>query len=185
MWMETAVIGGGCFWCVEAVLRELNGVASIRPGYAGGHTANPTYKEVCTGTTFHAEVVEVTFDPAILSYVDLLRIFLTIHDPTTPNRQGADVGTQYRSVIMPASTEQENAARGVLAEVEAAQIWPAPLSTTIEPLRIFYPAEPEHVDYFARHPEAAYCQAVIAPKVRAFRKHAADHVRANISPNHA
>ncbi len=175
----TAVLGGGCFWCVEAVYRELAGVISVKSGYAGGRTENPTYRQVCTGSTGHAEVVQIAYDPAILDYADLLRIFFTIHDPTTLNRQGADVGTQYRSVIFTAGEEQARIAREVMAEITEAAIYDARLVTEIAPLETFYPAEDEHDDYFARNPGSGYCQAVVAPKVRKFRKQFADRLKAH------
>ena len=165
-----AVLGGGCFWCVEAVYKDLQGVTGVLSGYAGGHTARPSYEQVCTGMTGHAEVVRVTYDPRILSYADLLRIFFTIHDPTTLNRQGGDVGTQYRSVIFTANDEEHRTAEAIRAEIEAAAIWDSPVVTEIADLPVFYPAEAEHHDYFARHPGAGYCRVVIAPKVAKFRK---------------
>lgn len=174
---ETAILGGGCFWCTEAVFRDLRGVASVTSGYAGGHVANPTYRQVCTGTTGHAEVVRVTFDPGELSYADLLRVFFTIHDPTTLNRQGNDVGTQYRSVIFTHDAAQRQTAEQVRDEIGRQGIWPAPLVTAIEPAGPFYPAEAEHEDYFTRNPWSGYCRAVIAPKVHKFRKTFADRVR--------
>ncbi len=175
----TAVLGGGCFWCVEAVYRELAGVISVKSGYAGGRTENPTYRQVCTGSTGHAEVVQIAYDPAILAYADLLRIFFTIHDPTTLNRQGADVGTQYRSVIVTASEDEARIAREVMAEITEASLYDARLVTEIAPLQTFYPAEDEHDDYFARNPGSGYCQAVVAPKVRKFRKQFADRLKAH------
>jgi peptide-methionine (S)-S-oxide reductase len=167
---ETATLGGGCFWCLEAVFKDLRGVSAVMSGYAGGHVANPSYKAVCTGQTGHAEVVQVKFDPAELSYADLLRVFFTIHDPTTPNRQGNDVGTQYRSIILTHSDAQRETAKAVMGEIAEAKIWPARLVTQIEPLKAFYEAEPEHHDYFARNPWTGYCQVVVAPKVATFRK---------------
>lgn len=167
---ETAILGGGCFWCVEAVLVSINGVLSVQSGYAGGKTENPTYKEVCSGLTGHAEVVEVTFDPAVISYAQLLRIFFTLHDPTTLNRQGNDRGTQYRSVIFWTSEEQRETAEAVRQEIEQSGLWNAPLVTQIEPLTTFWPAEAEHDDYFRRNPDNGYCQVVVAPKVVKMRK---------------
>jgi peptide-methionine (S)-S-oxide reductase len=178
MAMKEAVLGGGCFWCVEAVYRELNGVHAVKSGYAGGQVANPTYKQVCTGTTGHAEVVRITYDPAVISYADLLRVFFTIHDPTTPNRQGADVGTQYRSIILAADAEEEQVAHDVMAEIAAAHLYDAKLVTTVERLQTFYPAEDEHDDYFNRMPGSGYCQVVVAPKVRKFRKQFSDRLKA-------
>jgi peptide-methionine (S)-S-oxide reductase len=175
--METAILGGGCFWCTEAAFSELKGIEAIQSGYAGGDVENPTYKQVCTGRTGHAEVVEVKFDPAIISYEDLLRVFFTIHDPTTLNRQGGDTGTQYRSVIFYTSPEQETSARKIIAEFEASGAWGAKIVTEISPAPVFYRAEPEHDQYFARNPYAGYCQAVIAPKVAKLRKVFAERLR--------
>jgi peptide-methionine (S)-S-oxide reductase len=174
---STAVLAGGCFWCVEAVFRDLRGVISVKSGYAGGHTEAPRYKDVCSGTTGHAEVVRVTYDPAQLEYADLLRVFFTIHDPTTKDRQGADVGTQYRSAIFAGSPEQRAAAEAVIAEIGAAGLFPGRIVTTIEDLGTFWPAEDEHDDYFARNPWSGYCQAVVAPKVVKFRKMFADRLK--------
>jgi peptide-methionine (S)-S-oxide reductase len=167
---EVATLGGGCFWCLDAVYRQLRGVENVASGYAGGTKPNPTYREVCTGYTGHAEVVQITFDPGVISYRDLLDVFFTIHDPTTPDRQGGDIGTQYRSIILTHSPEQERAAREVIAEIEAEKIWDDPIVTQVEPLREFYPAEQYHQDYYTSNPRQAYCQAVIAPKVAKFRK---------------
>lgn len=168
--LEVATLAGGCFWCLEAVYAELSGVEKVVSGYAGGHVKNPTYREVCNGATGHAEVVQVTFDPAVISYRDLLRVFFTIHDPTTLNRQGADVGTQYRSAIYYHDAAQQQAANEVMAEIAQQHIWPNPLVTEVAPLADFYPAEAYHHDYFARNPQQPYCQVVIAPKVAKFRK---------------
>jgi len=175
--MAQAVLGGGCFWCLEAVYKDLNGVTAVLSGYAGGRVTEPSYEQVCTGSTGHAEVVRVTYDPAILSYTDLLRIFFTMHDPTTLNRQGADVGTQYRSVIFVADDAERRAAEAIRAEVEAAGIWDGELVTEISDLPVFYPAEAEHHDYFTLHPGAGYCRVVIAPKVSKFRKQFADRLK--------
>jgi peptide-methionine (S)-S-oxide reductase len=174
---EVATLGGGCFWCLEAVFLELRGVSRVMSGYAGGKVANPTYKQVCTGTTGHAEVVQVTFDPRQLTYADLLRVFFTIHDPTTPDRQGHDVGTQYRSIILTHSDTQAETAREIAAEIASTGIWTSPLVTQIQPRSVFYPAEPEHHDYFRRNPSAGYCRAVVAPKVVKFRKSFADRLK--------
>jgi peptide-methionine (S)-S-oxide reductase len=176
--LEIAVLGAGCFWCTEAVYRELDGVHSVKSGYAGGHTENPRYKDICRGDTGHAEVVRIAFDPARLDYADLLRVFFTIHDPTTLNRQGADVGTQYRSVIMTTSPDQDRIAREVMAEITAAGLFGSKIVTEIVPLAQFYPAEDEHDDYFTRNPGSGYCQVVVAPKVRKFRKEFSDRLKA-------
>jgi peptide-methionine (S)-S-oxide reductase len=167
---QLATLAGGCFWCLEAIYNELNGVQKVVSGYAGGQTENPTYQQVCTGSTGHAEVVQISFDPRIISYRDLLQVFFTIHDPTTLNRQGADVGTQYRSAIFYHNSEQKAVAEQVIAEIEAAKIWEQPIVTQLEPYKTFYPAEAYHQDYFKRNPYQGYCQVVIAPKVAKFRK---------------
>ena len=177
--MAVATLGGGCFWCLEAVYLGLRGVSAVKSGYAGGHLANPTYREVCGKNTGHAEVVQITFDPAELDFADLLRVFFTIHDPTTPNRQGADVGPQYRSIILTHDDAQAETARQVIAEFEAAKVWDAPIVTEIVPLTVFWPAEDDHDDYFNRNPFSGYCRAVVAPKVLKFRKHFADRVKAS------
>jgi len=168
--MEKATLAGGCFWCLEAVFLELKGVERVESGYAGGHLPNPSYEQVCTGATGHAEVVQVTFDPAVLPHRDLLRIFFTMHDPTTLNRQGADVGTQYRSAIFYHSPQQKADAEAVIAEIAAAGIWPGKIVTEVAPLEAFYPAEEYHRDYYRRNPRQGYCQFVIAPKVAKLRK---------------
>jgi peptide-methionine (S)-S-oxide reductase len=174
---QLATLGGGCFWCLEAVYLDLRGVLGVMSGYAGGHVANPTYDQVCAKKTGHAEVVQVTFDPAELSYEDLLRVFFTIHDPTTKDRQGNDVGPQYRSVIFTHDEAQRAAAEKIIKEISDARLWPAPIVTEIQPLEAFWPAEPEHHDYFARNPWSGYCRAIIAPKVQKFRKSFADRVK--------
>ena len=168
---ETATIGGGCFWCIDAVLSELAGVERAECGYAGGTVPNPTYEQVCSGRTGHAEVVQVTFDPTVLSFKDLLRVFFTIHDPTTLNRQGADVGTNYRSVIFYHSDEQKSQAYEVIHDITAAGLWNRPIVTQLEPLKAFYKAEQYHQEYFKNNPRQPYCQMIIAPKVRKFREH--------------
>ena len=173
-----ATLGGGCFWCLEAVFQELRGVERVVSGYAGGTVPNPSYEDVCTGRTGHAEVVQVTFDPAVLSYRDLLRVFFSIHDPTTLNRQGPDVGTQYRSVIFHHGPEQERVAREVIAELGGKGIWDAPIVTEVAAAPPFYPAEPYHQEYFRRNPGQGYCRVVIAPKVVKFRKEHLDRLRA-------
>ena len=174
---EVATLGGGCFWCLDAVFRGLKGVAKVVSGYAGGHVPNPTYEQVCGKKTGHAEVVQVEFDPAGIAFADVLRVFFTIHDPTTKDRQGADVGPQYRSVIFYHSEEQKRTAEAVMAEIAGAGVWNGPLVTELVPFTVFYPAEPEHQDYFARNPWSGYCRAVVAPKVQKFRKTFADRVK--------
>ena len=167
---ETAVLGGGCFWCTEAVLAELAGVRLVEPGYAGGSVSHPTYEQVCEGDTGHAEVVRVTFDPKVLPYADLLRVFFTVHDPTTPNRQGADVGPQYRSIILYSSESQRASAESIRKEIDAAHLWTRPIVTEVRPLTEFFPAEAYHREYFRRNPDRAYCRLVIEPKVAKFRR---------------
>jgi len=168
--MEAATLGGGCFWCIEAAFNEIRGVVNVESGYAGGELASPTYEQVCTGTTGHAEVVQVTFDPHIISFREILEIFFTAHDPTTLNRQGADVGNQYRSVIFYHNEKQKEVAEQVIAELNAAKVWDNPIVTQVEPFKNFYKAEDYHRKYFSRHPEAAYCRIVIAPKIAKLRK---------------
>lgn len=177
MTTATATVGGGCFWCTEAVFQELAGVTSVKSGYAGGQIPNPTYEAVCTGRTGHAEVIQITYDPDVISYADLLRVFFATHDPTTLNRQGNDVGTQYRSTIMPATAEEAATAREIIAEIDARGAWGAPAVTKIEPLDVFYPAEAYHDDYFARNPNAGYCRVIIAPKVAKMRKEFLDRLK--------
>ena len=168
---EVAVFGSGCFWCSEAVFSELNGVISVVPGYSGGTVSNPTYEDVCTDTTGHAEVAQVTFDPSIISYRELLEVFFSTHDPTTPNRQGADVGTQYRSVVFYGNEEQRDQAVEIIRELTADKTFRNPIVTEVAPLRAFYPAEDYHWSYYRRNPSKPYCQAVIAPKLAKFRAH--------------
>ena len=167
---EIAVLGGGCFWCLEAVYLALKGVTSVESGYAGGTLPDPSYESVCSGRTGHAEVVRITFDPAVVSYRDLLDVFFTIHDPTTPNRQGADHGTQYRSAIFYTSQEQRALAEKTIEEANASGVWSHPIVTEVTPLKAFYPAEDYHRQYYERNPNQAYCRAVIAPKVAKLRK---------------
>lgn len=169
---EIATLGGGCFWCLEAVYQELKGVQQVESGYAGGHVQNPTYEQVCDGTTGHAEVVRLSFDPEIVSYREILEIFFTIHDPTTPNRQGNDVGTQYRSVIFYHTPQQQEIARQVIAAM--ANVWDAPIVTELSPAQEYYKAEDYHQNYFLQHPLQGYCAFVVAPKVAKFRKVFAD-----------
>lgn len=166
---ETATLGGGCFWCLEAVFERLAGVTAVESGYAGGARPAPSYEQVCSGATGHAEVVRVSFDPAVLSYGELLELFFAFHDPTTPNRQGPDVGTQYRSIILTESAEQDRVARETIARLDAEALFDRPIVTEVRPLEAFWPAEPYHRQYFQRHPEQAYCRAVIAPKVAKLR----------------
>ena len=167
---EIATLAGGCFWCLEAVYLELRGVLGVQSGYAGGNVPHPSYELVCTGTTGHAEVVQVTFDPDEISYRELLDVFFTIHDPTTLNRQGNDVGTQYRSAVFYHSPEQQATVEEAIAELAAEKVWDDPIVTEVVPFAEFYPAEEYHRDYFRLHPDQAYCRAVIAPKVGKARK---------------
>ncbi len=176
--LAVATLAGGCFWCLEAVFERLEGVQQVVSGYTGGHVPRPSYEQVSSGTTGHAEAVQVTFDPAVLSYRELLEIFFAFHDPTTPNRQGPDVGTQYRSAIFPHDADQERTARDVIAALEAARIFPAPIVTAIEPLAEFYPAEGYHQQYYRRNPRQPYCVAVIAPKVATLRERFAARLKA-------
>ena len=166
---EIATLGGGCFWCLEAVYERLDGVIGVQSGYAGGTVRSPTYEQVCAGTTGHAEVVQVRFDPSALSYREVLEVFFTIHDPTTLNRQGPDTGTQYRSVVFYHTPEQQSAARAVIRELTEEGVYDDPIVTEIAPLTDFYPAAQYHQEYFRRNPNQAYCRAVIAPKVAKFR----------------
>jgi peptide-methionine (S)-S-oxide reductase len=174
---ETITLGGGCFWCVEAVYQDAAGVTSVVSGYMGGRNAHPTYQEVCSGTTGHVEVVQVTFDPAIIRYRDVLEIFFATHDPTTLNRQGNDSGTQYRSVIFYHSPEQRTVADELIQELTAAKAFPDPIVTAVEPATEFYPAEDYHQQYFENHPNQPYCAFVVAPKVQKFRKKFAERVK--------
>ncbi len=167
---EVATLGGGCFWCLDAAFRQLEGVETVESGYAGGRVANPTYRDVCTGTTGHAEVAQVTFDPAVISFRDLLGVFFTIHDPTTKDRQGADVGPQYRSIVLYHTPEQRDTAEQVIAELNRNEVWDDPIVTEVVPLTTFYPAERYHQDYYANNANQPYCQIVIAPKVAKVRK---------------
>ncbi len=175
MAQKLATFGGGCFWCLDAVFRRLCGVESVRAGYAGGSLPHPSYEQVCTGATGHAEVVQLSFDDTVISYHDLLEILFAIHDPTTPDRQGADVGPQYRSIILTHDSAQTAEAEAVLQE--QARQWPAPIVTEVRPLAQFWPAEDYHQDYFAHHPDTGYCRAVVGPKVAKFRQHFAHRLR--------
>ena len=167
---EVATLGGGCFWCLEPVFDGLRGVERVVSGYSGGDVPNPTYQQVCTGRTGHAEVVQITFDPEIISFRELLEVFFTIHDPTTPDRQGADVGPQYRSAIFYHTPDQTALAEDVIAELNAAGIWDAPIVTEVTAFSEFYPAEDYHQEYYARNPSQPYCRIVIAPKVAKARQ---------------
>ena len=175
---EQATLAGGCFWCLEAVYDQLRGVEKVESGYAGGRRPNPTYEQVCTGTTGHAEVVQITYDPQQITYQDLLDIFFTIHDPTTLNRQGNDVGTQYRSAIFYHNDEQKKAAEETISELNEKKTWDAPIVTEVKPLDVFFPAEDYHRDYFERNPNQGYCSIVIAPKVAKARKQFLDKLKA-------
>ena len=172
--LHTATLAGGCFWCLEAVFDEVKGVHSVESGYAGGHVDNPSYRAVCNGDTGHAEVIQVHFDPNIVTYRDLLNVFFAIHDPTTLNRQGGDVGTQYRSAIFYHDDEQKMIAEELIRDLNSQQIWDRPIVTEVAKLDKFYMAEDYHQEYFARNPYQPYCQAVVAPKVSKFRKHFLD-----------
>jgi peptide-methionine (S)-S-oxide reductase len=167
---EIATLGGGCFWCLEAVYDDLIGVESVVSGYSGGHVPNPTYEQVCEKRTGHAEVVQVTFDPAVISFREVLEVFFTIHDPTTPNRQGNDVGPQYRSAIFYHDAAQKETAEAIIAEFNAAKLWPDPIVTEVTPFDVFYRAEAYHQNYFQNNPYQPYCMFVVAPKVTKFRK---------------
>ena len=167
---ELATFGAGCFWCVEAVFLSLKGVISVQSGYSGGYTENPTYKEVCTGNTGHAEVVQIEFDPAVISYAELLEVFWQVHDPTTLNRQGGDVGTQYRSSVFYHSENQRKEAEFYKKRLSDEKVWKDPIVTEIVPFKVFYKAEDYHQDYFANNPNQPYCAMVVAPKLQKFKK---------------
>ena len=169
--VETVTLAGGCFWCLEAVYDEVKGVLSVDSGYANGHVKNPSYRAVCNGDTGHAEVVQIKFDPSVITLQDLLNIFFVIHDPTTLNRQGADTGTQYRSGIYYHTPEQKEVAEQTIRELEAQKVWDSRIVTEVEPLKDFYIAEDYHQEYFVNNPNQPYCMAVVAPKVSKFRKH--------------
>ena len=168
---EVATLGGGCFWCTEAIFNELRGVEKVESGYSGGSVEKPSYEDVCTGTTGHAEVIQITFDPHIISYRDLLQVFFTLHDPTTLNRQGADVGTQYRSAIFYHDEAQRKVAQDVIREVGTSKIWKKPVVTEAAPFKAFYKAEDYHQEYFQKNKNSGYCQVVIAPKIVKLREH--------------
>lgn len=169
MAIEVTTLGGGCFWCLEAVYDQLKGVTDVVSGYTGGHVKNPTYKQICTGMTGHAEVTQITYDTDIVSLREILQVFFTIHDPTTLNRQGADTGTQYRSAIFYHSAEQQAIANEVIAEFGAEKIWDNPIVTQVVPIDVFYPAEDYHQEYYENNPNQGYCMVVVAPKVAKFR----------------
>ncbi len=174
---QIVTLAGGCFWCLEAVYDELKGVEDVVSGYAGGHVPHPSYERVCTGETGHAEVVQIKFDPQVISFNEILKVFFTIHDPTTLNRQGADVGTQYRSAIFYHTPEQKTVAEQTIEEITAAKIWDKPTVTEITPFKEFYPAEDYHQEYFKRNPYQGYCQMVVAPKVAKFRQKFEDKLK--------
>jgi peptide-methionine (S)-S-oxide reductase len=169
--MQVATLAGGCFWCLEAVFDELRGVVSVESGYSGGHVTKPNYQQVCTGATGHAESVQITFDPEVISYRNLLQVFFSIHDPTTLHRQGADVGTQYRSAVFYHDEGQKTIADEVMRELEAQHLWEDPIMTELTPFEAFYRAEDYHQEYFANNPNQPYCRVVVAPKVAKFRQH--------------
>jgi peptide-methionine (S)-S-oxide reductase len=179
---EVATLGGGCFWCVEATFEQLQGVERVVSGYAGGHVPDPTYEQVCTGTTGHAEVVQIHFDPRQIGFEDLLRVFFTVHDPTTVDRQGGDVGPQYRSVVIHHTPEQKAAAEAVIREVEASGMWDAPVVTELAPFERFYSAEGYHQEYFRNNPQQPYCTVVVGPKVAKFRKAFAHRLKPAFQP---
>jgi peptide-methionine (S)-S-oxide reductase len=175
--METTTLGGGCFWCLEAVYDQMEGVQSVESGYMGGKNPNPTYKEVCGGRTGHVEVVQITFDPAVTNFREILEVFFTIHDPTTRDRQGNDVGTQYRSVIFYHSDQQRQIAEETIRDLNQAGIWDDPIVTQVQPAEAFYVAEDYHQEYFENNPNQSYCQFIVAPKVRKFREKFANKMR--------
>jgi peptide-methionine (S)-S-oxide reductase len=174
---DVVTLAGGCFWCLEAVYDDLRGVTDVVSGYSGGRAKNPSYEQVCTGRTGHAEVVQITYDPSVITFRDLLGVFFSIHDPTTLNRQGADAGTQYRSAIYYHTPEQKAIAEETIADLSAQKLWSSPIVTEVTAFDIFYPAEDYHQEYFARNPYQGYCQIVIAPKVAKFRKHYLDKLK--------
>lgn len=178
---ETITLGGGCFWCLEPVFRELHGVEDVVVGYAGGQLQSPTYEEVCSGTTGHAEVAQVTFDPRQVSLREILEVYFSVHDPTTVNRQGSDVGTQYRSIILYQDQRQKQVAREIIGELEEQGVWAAPIVTQLAPLENFYPAEAYHQGYFEKNPWAGYCQVIIRPKLNKFRSKYGSRLKTSIS----
>ncbi|MEC9489256.1 MAG: peptide-methionine (S)-S-oxide reductase MsrA [Halanaerobium sp.] len=167
--LAVATLAGGCFWCMEAVFTELKGIKKVQPGYTGGSLPRPTYEEVCTGNTGHAEAIQITYDPRDISFQELLQVFFTVHDPTTLNRQGQDIGTQYRSAVFYHDEEQKEMAQQVIAQIDSSGLWNEPIVTEVTPLQEFFPAEDYHKDYFAKNPDKAYCQMTIAPKVAKLR----------------
>jgi len=175
--VEVATLGGGCFWCTEAVFSEIKGVVKVEPGYSGGSFANPTYEQVSSGTTGHTEVVQITFDPGIVSFREILEVFFATHDPTTLNRQGADVGTQYRSVVFHHNREQKATVEKLIEELTNAKIYGAPIVTKVEPFKAFYKAEDYHKNYFKSHPEQPYCRLVISPKIAKLRENYRDKLK--------
>lgn len=175
--LEFATLGGGCFWCTEAVFSDLRGITEVESGYSGGTVPKPSYEDVCTGDTGHAEVVQIVFDPRIISFKEILEVFFSIHDPTTLNRQGADVGTQYRSVVLYRNADQKKNVEDVIKQIDASKIWGRPIVTQVVPFEAFYKAEDYHQEYFKNNPGQPYCQVVIAPKVAKFRKHYLDKLR--------
>ena len=175
--LETATLGAGCFWCVEAVFDDLKGVEDVVSGYTGGQTENPTYRQVCDGTTGHAEVAEIRFDPSVISFKDILRVFFSVHDPTTMNRQGADIGTQYRSAIFYHNDDQKRDAEEVVKEITDEAVYDQPIVTEIVPFEKFWPAEDYHQEYFANNPDVPYCAAVVSPKVKKFRQKFSDRLK--------
>ena len=177
MAQEVATFGGGCFWCLEPVFEELDGVLSVVSGYSGGRRPNPTYEQVCSGATGHAEVIQVVFNPSVISYTELIRFFFAFHDPTTLNRQGPDEGTQYRSIILTSDSRQDAEARAVVADLTRDNAFDRPIVTTVEPLDAFWPAEDHHQGYYRRNPERGYCAAMIAPKLAKLRAHYRDRLR--------
>ncbi len=168
---EVATLGGGCFWCMEAVFSEIEGIRRVEPGYSGGWVKNPSYERVCSGDTGHAEVIQITFDPMVISYREILKVLFAFHDPTTPNRQGSDMGTQYRSIILYHDMAQKTIAEQVIQELEQKGTYDAPIVTQVEHFEFFYPAEEYHKEYFKRNPQQGYCKIVIAPKIAKLRKH--------------
>jgi peptide-methionine (S)-S-oxide reductase len=180
---ELATLGGGCFWCLEPIFKDLIGIEQVVVGYSGGTLPNPSYRQVCMGSTGHAEVVQITFDPKSISFKEILEVFFSIHDPTTLNRQGADVGSQYRSVIFYHSEEQRKTSEKVIKEREAAKAWSVPMVTEVVPFKAFYKAENDHQDYFMKNPEQSYCRVVIAPKVSEFRKQCRSKLRTPSFPS--